>query len=334
MRPLTVGITTRNRPLAIERCVRSLACLGPLAARVIVFDDASDEPVAPIVAQSTAPRMDVFVIRDERQIGNIAGRNRLVNEAATPYVLLLDDDAVVFSAGAVERAIAVLDGDPNVVAIAFAQGEADGSPWPERMQPGRGQQPSYVAAYIGFAHLLRRDEFVRLGGYRESFVFYGEEKDFCVRALEAGLRIVYLPGAVVGHVPDRGGRSSTRYVRFVIRNDCLYSLYNEPWPLAALSLPIRLWRYRRMAGDDAEPGGVQWILRELWRSMPEVRRDRRAVSWATVRKWRGMSRTPTPYKVPVGDRRPEAGDRVSTDVTRAGDRKPEAGNRVPTDEMR
>ncbi len=315
MRPLTVGITTRNRPLAIERCVRSLACLGPLVARVLVFDDGSDVPVETIVAQAAPAGMDVAVIRDEKR-GYIGGRNLMARGAATPYVLLLDDDAVLFKAEAVERAIAVLDGDANVAAVAFAQGEADGSPWPERMQPGRGQQPSYVAAYIGFAHLVRRDVFVRLGGYRESFVFYGEEKDFCVRALEAGLRIVYLPDAVVGHVPDRGGRSATRYVRFAIRNDCLYSLYNEPWPLVALSLPIRLWRYRRMAGDDAESGGIQWILRELRRSLPEIRRDRRAVSWATVRKWRGMSRTPTPYRPIPGDRRQEAGDRVSTDVTK------------------
>jgi GT2 family glycosyltransferase len=301
MAPLTIGITTRNRPRTIERCVRSLACLRPLVARVMVFDDASEEPVVAIVAQAAPAGMEVAVIRDDRQVGYIAGRNRLVNEAATPYVLLLDDDAVVFAADAVKRAIAVLDRDPTVAAIAFAQGEADGSPWPERMQAGRGRQPVYVAAFIGFAHLLRRDAFLRLGGYRESLVFYGEEKDFCVRALDAGLRIVYLPDAVVGHVPDPGGRSATRYVRFVIRNDCLYSLYNEPWPLAALSLPIRLWRYRRMtAGGNTEAGGFRWILRELARSLPEVRRDRRAVSWATIREWRRLTRTVTPY---VGGRR-------------------------------
>jgi GT2 family glycosyltransferase len=296
MRLLTIGITTRNRPRAIERCVRSLACVAPLVARVVVFDDASEEPVAAIVARAAPAGMDVAVIRDERQIGNIAGRNRLVNEAATPYVLLLDDDAIVFGADAVERAIAVLDGDPNVAAIAFAQGEADGRAWPERMQAGRGQQPTYVAAFIGFAHLLRRDAFLQLGGYRESLEFYGEEKDFCVRALEAGQRIVYLPDAIVGHVTDPGGRSLTRYVRFAIRNDCLYSLYNEPWPLVAIGLPLRLWRYRQMAGRDAEPGGFWWILRELRRSLPEVRRDRRAVSWATIREWRRMARTATPYR--------------------------------------
>jgi GT2 family glycosyltransferase len=268
-----------------------------------VFDDASAQPVEPIVARAAPEGMDVAVIRDEREVGNIVGRNRLVNDAASPYVLLLDDDAVVFGAGAVERAIAVLERDPDVAAIAFAQGEADGSPWPERMQPGRGDQPTYVAAFIGFAHLLRRDAFLRLGGYRESLQFYGEEKDFCVRALEAGQRVVYLPDAIVGHVADPAGRSVTRYVRFVIRNDCLYSLYNEPWPLVAIGLPIRLWRYRRMAGRDAASGGLRWILGELRRSLPEVRRDRRAVSWATIREWRRLSRTTAPYRLVAGARR-------------------------------
>jgi GT2 family glycosyltransferase len=267
----------------------------------MVFDDASEEPVRPIVARAAPFGMDVSVVRDERQVGNIAGRNRLVAESASPYVLLLDDDAVVFSAGAVERAIAVLDRDSSVTAIAFAQGEADGSPWPERMQAGRGQEPAYVPAFIGFAHLLRRDAFLGLGGYRESLVFYGEEKDFCVRALEAGQRVVYLPDAVVGHVPDPAGRSATRYVRFVIRNDCLYSLYNEPWPLVAVGLPVRLWRYRRMAGTGTEPGGIPWILGELLRALPEIRRDRRAVSWATIREWRRMTRTASPYRLVAGD---------------------------------
>ncbi len=67
MRPLTIGITTRNRPLAIERCVRSLACLGPLVSRVLVFDDGSDVPVETIVAQAAPAGMDVAVIRDETQ---------------------------------------------------------------------------------------------------------------------------------------------------------------------------------------------------------------------------------------------------------------------------
>lgn len=294
MRPITVGITTRGRLQAIERCIRSLAVLESVVERVMVFDDPSEQPAGPAVANAAPAGMQISIVTDDTGNGYIRGRNVLVRAASTPYVLLLDDDTIMFSSAPIDRAIAVLDADPDVAAIAFAQAEEDGSPWPERMQAGRGRSPARVAAYIGFAHLLRRDVFLRLGGYRESFVFYGEEKDYCVRVMDAGLRTVYLPDALIGHVADRGGRSDTRYVRYVVKNDCLYSLFNEPWPLAILGLPVRLWRYRRMA-SNAEAGGFRWILRELWKALPEVRRARRAVSWSTIREWRRLARTVVPY---------------------------------------
>jgi GT2 family glycosyltransferase len=294
MKDLTVGIATRNRPAALERCLRSLHVLAPLTSPVVVFDNASDPPAS--VAQDLVPRVAITIIRDDGQQCHIAGRNRMVREAATPYVLLLDDDAVVFSAEAIASGIDVLERDASVAAVAFAQAEQDGSPWPEAMQPGRGARPACVSAYIGFAHLVRRDTFVRLGGYRENLVFYGEEKDYCIRVLDAGMRVVYLPGALVGHVPDPAGRSATRYVRFVIRNDCLYSLYNEPWPIVVVSVPLRFWRYRKMkAQAGAESGGVRWILLELRRELPDVWRNRRPVSWATLRQWRRLARTVVPY---------------------------------------
>jgi GT2 family glycosyltransferase len=299
MTGLTVGITTRNRSAALERCVRSLARLQPLAARALIFDDASEQPVEALVKGAAPAEIDVRVIRDDRAVGNIAGRNRLVKEAEAEFVLLLDDDAVIFEGAPIQRAMDLLASDPRVAAVAFAQGEADGRPWPERMQPAQARGPVYVPAFIGFAHLLRRDTFLALGGYRESLVFYGEEKDFCVRALDAGHRIVYLPDAIVGHVPDPGGRSASRYVRFVIRNDCLYSLYNEPWPLAAISLPVRLWRYRRMAAPNRDSGGLRWIAREIAHALPTVRRERRPVSWATIREWRRLARTAVPYVPPA-----------------------------------
>lgn len=297
---LTVGITTRNRPAALRRCLASLSVLAPLAPRVIVFDDASCPPVAE-TAGPAPDGLDLSILRDEGQVGYIVGRNRIAREARTPSVLMLDDDAVVLSRESVEAAMAVLDADPRVAAVGFAQAEADGRPWPEAMQPGRGTRPARVSAFIGFAHLLRRELFERLGGYRETFQFYGEEKDFCLRALEAGYGVVYLPGSLVGHLPDRGGRSATRYVRFAIRNDCLHSLYNEPWPIVAIGLPLRAWRYRRMkAAAGAEPGGLRWIAAELGRTLPDVRRRRRAVSWATFREWRRLSRTIVPYPGPGG----------------------------------
>ena len=296
MIPISIGITTRDRGASLGRCLASIARVLGRSHDVMVFDDGSEVPAIDQV-DVDARDLQVRFTRDERRPGNIAGRNELMQAARHDLVLLLDDDTVVLEAEAVSTAIDVLSGDPSVAAIAFAQAESDGRPWPERMQPGRGAAPCYVPAFIGFAHLLRRSVFLELGGYRQSFVFYGEEKDYCLRLLAAGHRVVYLPEARVAHVPDPSGRVQSRYVRYVIRNDFLQSLYNEPWLMVAVGIPVRLWRHRRMAagiyGGDA--GGLIWIAREVTRALPAAWRDRRAVSWATIRHWRRMSRVVEPY---------------------------------------
>lgn len=294
MTAITIGVTTRNRPAALRRCLESIARVHP-AAEVIVFDDNSEVPADRQFGLPLAANLRV--IRDPRGVGYIAGRNEIVRQATHELVLLLDDDAVLLDAGAIRQAIAVLSHDGAVAAVAFAQAESDGRPWPESMQAGRGGCAARVPAYIGFAHLIRRSVFVELGGYRADFVCYGEEKDYCLRLMEAGYRVVYLPDALVGHVVDAGGRDRRRYVRFSIRNDCLMSLYSEPWPLVVVGVPLRLLRFRRMAASIAggDAGGLRWIVGELRRAFPDVRRHRRPVSWRTVREWRRLSRTVVPY---------------------------------------
>ena len=155
---LSVGITTRNRPDALAACLDSLDVIRELAPDVLVIDDGSDARVAAPAA--------VRVIRDGSSPGYIVGRNRLVREARAPLVLLLDDDVRLLSEASVTRALAVLERDATVGAVAFAQAEADGRPWPVAMQPSRAEFAAVIPSFIGFAHLLRRDTFLALGGYR------------------------------------------------------------------------------------------------------------------------------------------------------------------------
>src|SRR5687768_5423439 len=120
MQPLTIGIATRNRPEALRRCVASIRnVLGSSdwTVEVIVFDDNSTVPAA---EQLGGMSTDLRVIRDVGGVGPIVGRNTLVQEAAHEIVLLLDDDAALLEASSVEKAIAVMERDPSVAAIAFA----------------------------------------------------------------------------------------------------------------------------------------------------------------------------------------------------------------------
>jgi GT2 family glycosyltransferase len=285
---LTVGITTKNRQEALTTCLASLDVLRALAPEILVFDDGSDPP---------ASTGQALVLRDDASPGYIVGRNRLVRAASAPRVLLLDDDTRVFSRESIEQALDVLDADPRVAAVAFAQAEADGSPWPSDMQPSPATYSCIVPSFIGFAHLLRRDVFLALGGYREDFIYYGEEKDFCLRLLDAGYRTVYLPGARVGHIPSPAGRSRTRYLRFVVRNDCLNALYNDPIPRVLWTVPVRYLLYFRMrrGWKIRDPWGWLWIAGELTPHAARALFRRHPVSRATIRLWQRLKKSPIPY---------------------------------------
>jgi GT2 family glycosyltransferase len=238
------------------------------------------------------------IIQPGRQ-GPIVARNTMVRIARNECVLLMDDDAYVIDAAAIRRAVDVFDRHSEIGAVAFAQAEANGAAWPSAMQPAAASQACCVPAYIGFAHLLRRSVFLQLGGYLEPLHFYGEEKDYCLRLLNAGYRVVYVPDARMAHVPDQSGRSATRYLRFVIRNDCLSALYNEPLPLPLASVPLRLMRYTLMRrhGGVEDPGGLTWIVRELAVALPSVWRNRRPVSWRTFVRWRRLRTSPPPFQL-------------------------------------
>jgi len=293
---LTVGITTRNRPEALGRCLASLASLSHLDPEVIVYDDGSS-PSAAANLDARELAMRVRIIRDESAPGYIVGRNRIVREAQGLAVLLLDDDAAILDGAAVDAALDVLGSDPEVGAVAFAQADGDAAPWPDNMQPGRGSVPCYVPAFFGFAHLLRKDVFLALGGYRERFVFYGEEKDFCLRLIESGLQTVYLPDARVAHQPDPSGRDNRRYLRYVSRNDCLHALYNEPFTRALWLVPARGYLFFRMrrAWGVSDPWGWLWIARELAMNLPSVVQERRPVSAETLHLWSRLKGGNQPY---------------------------------------
>lgn len=294
MRHLSVGIATRNRPESLARCVASLSILGDLVTDIIVIDDSSDVPVRPALDRLAADLLAklTFISQPDHQ-GYIVARNSMVSLAKSEIMLMLDDDTLLLDDRGILRDLDLILQHGDVGAVACAMAHADGSPWPSSMQPSRATYLSYVPAYIGCAHLLRRSVFLQLGSYRSSFYFYGEEKDYCLRLLNAGYSVVYDPDALVAHLVDRSGRSQARYLRYVIRNDCLSALYNEPLLLSLATIPVRLYRYLKMRrhGHVQDSGGFRWIVTELVTALPEVVRDRRPVRWASIRRWRWLRRT-------------------------------------------
>ena len=80
------------------------------------------------------------------------------------------------------------------------------------------------------------------------------------------------------------GRSQQRYLRFVSRNDCFNTLYNDPMTRLIWMLPARFALYFRMrrGWKIRDPWGGMWLLREFVAGLPDVLAHRRPVSRRTL----------------------------------------------------
>ena len=124
-----------------------------------------------------------------------------------PLGEVLDDETVSVATGLLLYSdadtiqAAGLDIAPNTAVV----GRQDGMP-----RAAAPSAPLDVPAATGALMMVRRDEFLALGGFYEGFFMYGEEADYCLRVPG---RIVLHPGSAMRHEHGHAAgptRSTTR----------------------------------------------------------------------------------------------------------------------------
>jgi GT2 family glycosyltransferase len=189
-------------------------------------------------------------LRFEENIGFCAGCNRGAEAAVgrlvafvnfdaevepgwdEPLRALLEDPAISVATGLLLRPdgsrleAAGLEIAPNMATYGRLDGEARGS-LPEG--------PVDVEAASGALMMVRREEFLALGGFYEPLFMYGEEADYCLRVPG---RIVLDPRSAVRHEQGHASgplRSTTR-LYWPSRNRLLVAARHLPLPALAKSI--------------------------------------------------------------------------------------------------
>jgi GT2 family glycosyltransferase len=218
-----VLIVTKDRKDLAHRAVESARGQRDVE-RVLVIDDGSSDATHEELAQAFP---DVDVIRSPSSRGSIVQRNLGTELAGTDVVVGLDDDAYFTDEDVVATALAAFS-DPRVGAVALTNG---GPPQRSAAREGFLLAP----AFVGCGYAVRREVFMALAGFREHLVAYGEERDFCLRLIDAGYVISQVPAALVVHEPAEA-RSWHRIAKLSRRNDILHVWQNVPLPYAPLHL--------------------------------------------------------------------------------------------------
>jgi GT2 family glycosyltransferase len=216
-----VLIVTRDRKDLAHRAVESARSQRDLQ-RVLVIDDGSADGTHASLAEAFP---DLDILRSPYPRGSIAQRNRGTALAHTDIVIGLDDDAYFSDQDAVANAVAAFS-DPRVGAVALTEGLR-----PTRL--GHGDDFPLAPAFVGCGYAVRREQFMALGGFREHLVAYGEERDFCLRLIDAGYVVRQGLDSSVVHEPA-GNRNWHGIARLSRRNDVLHVWQNVPFPYTPL----------------------------------------------------------------------------------------------------
>lgn len=200
---------------------------------LLVVDNASGDASVSAV-EERFPR--VRVIANGHNLGYARGNNQGAATARGRYLLLLNPD-VVIPEGVLDRALAIMDEEADIGALGArlvhpdgrVQQSVRGFPAPlavacealglSRLFPRSRVLASYrmpwfdyqkrsdVDQPMGTFLMIRREAWDRVGPFDERFPIFFNEVDWCLRARQAGFRIVYAPEVEIVHY---GGASTAQ----------------------------------------------------------------------------------------------------------------------------
>jgi hypothetical protein len=218
---VSVIIVTHNTCALTRDAIRSVLGSGDgLATGVFVVDNGSTDGTA---ATLPCEFPQIQLIRSEKNLGFACAGNLAAKSAHGEFLLLLNSDAWP-APGALATAVEWMRVHADCAVAGAQLINTDGSRqnsianFPtlttellnksllRRLFPGRFPGKEYpfagpvdVETVVGAFMLVRKTVWDALGGLDERYFFFFEETDFCLRARQAGFRVIHLPGVRVWH---------------------------------------------------------------------------------------------------------------------------------------
>lgn len=290
---VAVVIVNWNSGELLDRCLGALGRQTERPRRILIVDNGSTDGSA---AGLEERHPGVEVMRTGVNTGFAAANNLAVRAVSDcEWIALLNPDAFpdptwlarLMEAGRVETAYAffasrlLLAAESDRLDGAGDSYSINGLAW----RRGHGQpaetmalEPEEVFGPCAAAALYRRDAFLEVGGFDETFFCYFEDLDLAFRLRLAGYRCLYVPGAVVHHIGSAlTGRRSDFSLYHGHRNLVWTFVKNMPLPMLLAYLPHHLLLNLVSLVFFSLRGRARVIVRAKWdalRGLPRAWRAR------------------------------------------------------------
>ena len=248
---VSIGIATKNRWSDLQHTLSKLSNSHLKSLSIYILDDASDLP-CPFDVQQFCPNAELQRFSESK--GYIVRRNQLAQLIDTKYYLSLDDDSFPVQ-GSLFDAVRFAESQQKLLCISFQVFNPTTEQFENR---SLGTTPYPVRSFIGCGHLLHRQNFLDLGGYREELIHQGEEMEISARGFLQDLYCFHFSGFEIHHTASNQGRNWHRMDFYGARNNLLWNDWFVPERLkwlqqsrtiaSRLALSLKVKRLGQMQG--------------------------------------------------------------------------------------
>jgi GT2 family glycosyltransferase len=182
---VSIVITTKNRKSDLKKCLDTCFSQRNID-EVLVFDDGGNDGSYEFVIKNY-PLVSVF--RSETSLGLINARTKCASIAKGDIIISIDDDCIFQNETTLEEIIPFFS-DPSIAAVTIPC--IDVLIDPQKItQAGIGTvNDVYIRTqFRGCAHAIRKNVFLKLGGYYNNLFRQEEESEFGGRLWKHGYKI-------------------------------------------------------------------------------------------------------------------------------------------------
>ena len=268
---LGIVIVTRNR---VKTLLGTLARLTALEAPypIVVVDNASTDGTAEMVL-GHYPKVDIITLPENL---GASARNYGVQQLEREFIAFADDDSW-WARDSLAQAVSLFDQHPKlgmIMSRVLVRDEQTLDPCCELMSrsplPKSEDLPGLpILGFMGCAVVFRRQPFLEIGGFRESFRSGGEEAIVAMDLAARGWKLAYVDSLVTHHYPAVRDNMEERYAEGVCVDIWLACLRRRPRHIAqTMAAQLR----GAMTHPEYRKG-----IRKAYPRIPAVLRERKPV---------------------------------------------------------
>lgn len=262
-----------------RRCIDSIAKNTHFPYRIIVIDNASDEPTKAYLERlREIGRFKYHLIRNEENFGFTKAANQGMRASDAEYLCILNNDTLVMD-GWLAEMISVAEGFEDIGIVNPTNNFGKKKPWwqsyedyARKRTSGNKGKVSETASPVGFCYMIKRQVIEKIGLWDEGFSpGYFEDTEYARRAKEAGYKSVFADGAFVWHLERASFKRRGLPDYFKRSKEIFYSKFKTPQRVLYVVSNSSDKFYNKLREDSYNlAADSNWVWIFLKRSAPKL----------------------------------------------------------------